>query len=331
MANSINAILTAIRKLRLLVIGDVMLDHYIWGDATRISPEAPVPVVHVDRDSYAAGGASNVALNLCALGAQAELIGIVGDDSAAEQLQQLLAPKGVVFDQRFRRTQVPTIVKTRVIVRNQQLCRLDRENAPADYAMNDLLDSAWFADKVKNVDAVILSDYAKGVITNPVFKIVEHHCKSLGKLLALDPKPKRKLVFNAVDLMTPNLVESLELAGINMSHHDAFPAEAVCKAIWERYHPRELIVTLGADGMLLSREGVVGKRIPTRAREVFDVSGAGDTVIAALTAARATGATLEHSADFANHAAGVVVAKLGTATASPEEILAHASEEDNKR
>lgn len=321
MGNSLASILEKITQLRILVIGDIMLDHYIWGDANRISPEAPVPVVHVDRDSYAAGGAANVALNLASLGAQVELCGTAGCDASAEQLRAILEPAGVVFDSRWQTEGVPTIVKTRVVVRNQQLCRLDRESAPAAYARLNLLDDGWLSQKLHSVDAVILSDYAKGVISAENLATVSRLCREQGRLLSLDPKPKRKLAFEGVDLMTPNLLESLELAGIPHNSHEPFPAEAVCQAIWERHHPKELVITLGADGMLLSCEGQVGKHMPTRAREVFDVSGAGDTVIAALTAARATGASLEDAADFANHAAGVVVAKLGTATVTPAEIL----------
>lgn len=324
MADSLKQILDNLRRMRILVVGDVMLDHYIWGDATRISPEAPVPVVHVDRDSYAAGGASNVALNLCSLGAQAELCGIVGQDDACAHLQKILEPAGVRMDTRWQRAGVPTIVKARVVVRNQQLCRLDRERAPADYALSDEDVSGWLAQKLDTVDAVIMSDYAKGVISEKALARMIALCHEKGVLLSLDPKPKRQLAFSEVGLLTPNRAESLELAGIELGHYDTFPAEAVCQKIWEKYHPRELVVTLGADGMLLSREGKVGACIPTLAREVFDVSGAGDTVIAALTAARATGASLEAAADFANHAAGVVVAKLGTATVTPEEVREHA-------
>lgn len=327
MAYTLEDILERIRSLRLLVVGDVMLDHYLWGDATRISPEAPVPVVHVERDSYAAGGAANVALNIAALGARVELCGVVGDDEAATRLRGLLGEAGVVFEPCWSREDLKTIVKARVIVRNQQLCRLDREDVPPAYALSGTDREASLSDKIREADALILSDYAKGALDEALLENSINQAHAHGTLVALDPKPSRKLAFRGVDLMTPNLSESLALAGVRAGSHEPFPAEAVCAAIWEKHAPRDLVITLGADGMLLSNEGKPGARMPTRAREVFDVSGAGDTVIAALTCARACGASLQEAADFANHAAGVVVAKLGTAVAAPKEILQHARTE----
>lgn len=319
------SLLKKISKLHVLVIGDVMLDHYIWGDAQRISPEAPVPVVDVERDSYSAGGAANVALNLASLGAQATIAGFFGRDDAGKRLSGILTQKNI------QTVSTPgsgsTIVKTRVLVRRQQLCRLDRESPQHDYAIDPKAIEPTFTKLVRKCDAVILSDYAKGLLTDELVAKVTGLAREYGKLVAIDPKPRRKLRFHQPDLMTPNRKEALQLAGIEPEPHQPFPAAEVCARIYEQYRPKHLVITMSEDGMLLSHNGKAGRVIPTMAREVFDVSGAGDTSIAALTLGLAGGAVLEEAAQFANAAAGVVVGKLGTATVTPEEILAHVAEE----
>lgn len=305
-----------------------MLDHYIWGDAWRISPEAPVPVVAVDKDTYAAGGSANVALNLRALGAQANLCGIFGQDEAGERLKDILGSHGVEFDERFSRSDVPTILKTRVVVRNQQLCRLDREAPPSLYQVDSPGTADALEEALASANAAILSDYAKGSLNEKLIETTRDKLHKRGGIVSLDPKPSHQLAFKDIDLITPNRSESLELAGIKVNQHESFPSDAVCHNIWDAHAPRNLVITLGSEGMLLCPQGKISKQLPTLAREVFDVSGAGDTVIAALTAALATGVDLESAAHFANVAAGVVVAKVGTATASPEEILLHEAEGD---
>lgn len=315
------ALLQKIKSVKVLVLGDIMLDHYIWGDAERISPEAPVPVVQVHRDSYVAGGAANVAVNIARLGAQSECAGSMGRDDAAEKLISILRENDVFIDSAFRYNSIPTILKSRIIVRQQQLARIDREQSPSCYRIDD--DESWriLQKKLDLADAVILSDYAKGVLSEELVQKVTEYMHAKGKLVTLDPKPKRKLAYHDVDLMTPNRDESLQLAEVEWEYGKDFPAEEVCRKIWEKYAPRHLIVTMGAQGMLISKSGKIEKQIPTFAQEVFDVSGAGDTVIATLTVALAAGANIEEAAHLANYAAGVVVGKLGTATASPEEIL----------
>ena len=318
---SMRELLDKIAKVRVLVIGDVMLDHYIWGDVERISPEAPVPVVRIDRDTYTAGAGANVALNIASLGGKAEVIGPLGEDSSADMLLKLLKDKGVSMDKRCRIGGFSTILKTRVVVRKQQLCRLDREDRPSEYAkcVTDLRE--LIEGKMGCCDAVILSDYAKGFLTEDLVDFVIKVGKQKGVFVAMDPKPKRKLVVRGLNLLTPNRLESLQMAGIAHEDHDSFPAEEVCKKIFEQYGARHLVITLGGEGMLLSEEGRPYKQIPTYAREVFDVSGAGDTAIAGLVLGLAVGESIESAAHFANTAAGVVVGKVGTATATPEEIL----------
>jgi D-beta-D-heptose 7-phosphate kinase/D-beta-D-heptose 1-phosphate adenosyltransferase len=317
-------LLESIGRLRILVIGDLMLDHYVWGDATRISPEAPVPVVNVERDTFTAGGAANVALNLRALGVAVDLVGTLGTDSQGECLTRVLTGHGLAVDGSLATADRPTIVKTRVMCRSQQLCRLDREAAPAVYALPDAWIESALAERISRADAVILSDYAKGVVTTALIRRVQQ-LAGPDRLVALDPKPRPGLTFNGLGLITPNRGEALLLAQLQGAGSvDTFPAEDVCRRLHAAHGTRLLVVTLGADGMLISRGGRVVQHVPTAARAVFDVSGAGDTVTAVLTAALAAGAAAETAVQLANLAAGVVVAKLGTATASPEEILAHA-------
>lgn len=316
------SLLEKIQGRRIAVIGDVMIDHYLHGDCHRISPEAPVPVVHVDKERHVAGGAANVALNIRALGGSPVLCGMSGRDSAGHELAGLLAKEGVAYPAAFRREGVTTIIKTRVVVRNQQLCRIDREFAPATYAFDTPEAHAALLDEVAKADAVILSDYAKGAISASLVAEVLALAAKRGTLVALDPKPRRKLAVTGVGLMTPNKAEALELAGLTHDDcHGDFPADEICRRIHAQYRPKYLVITLSGDGMLLSENGLPGKIIPTYAREVYDVCGAGDTVIATLTAALAAGASIEEAAHLANTAAGIVVAKFGTATATPEEIL----------
>jgi len=317
------ALLKKLARLRILVVGDVMLDHYIWGEATRISPEAPVPVVHIQRDTYTAGAGANVALNLVALGAKATVAGCIQDDEPGRKLANVLARHGIKGINLASAGQ--TIIKTRVMAQHQQLCRLDRESPPAHYAIDLSQALARLRAEVQACHAIILSDYAKGLLTDELVGALARLARDGGKFVALDPKPKRKLRFSGLDLLTPNRREAAELAGMDWDPQQPFPAEEICAAIHERYRPRYLVITLSEDGMLLCAQGKVLKSIPTAAREVFDVSGAGDTSIAGLVLALAAGADLETAAHFANAAAGVVVGKLGTATVTPEELLAHVS------
>lgn len=319
------SLINKISRLRVLVIGDVMLDHYIWGDATRISPEAPVPVVDIARDSWTAGGAANVALNIASLGAQCTVAGFIGPDEAGAKLTQILHENHI--------TTLPTpgsgatILKTRVIVQHQQLCRLDRESSQGHYAITAVQVGELLGDAIRQADAIILSDYAKGILSDELVAKVTRLARNAGKFIALDPKPKRHLTFRDLDLITPNKRESLQLAGIEPVPHTPYPAAAVCARLHQLYGTRNLVITLGEEGMLLSAKGKVIKTIPTAAREVFDVSGAGDTALAGLALALAAGTSLERAAHFSNAASGVVVAKLGTATVTPAELLAYVAHE----
>lgn len=319
------ALLKRISGLRILVIGDVMLDHYIWGDATRISPEAPVPVIDIARDSWTAGGAANVAANIAGLGARCAVLGFIGADPDGARLRSIIGEKGVEVI--GTPGSAATIVKTRVMVQHQQLCRLDRESPPSAYGVDAAEIEKLLLKAIKACDAVILSDYAKGLLTDKLVSHVTRLARAEKKFIALDPKPKHQLSFSGLDLITPNKREALQLAGIEPEPGERFPAADVCARLHDRYGTRYVVVTLGEDGMLLGASGRVLKTIPTAARQIYDVSGAGDTALAALVLALSSGAALEEAAHFANAAAGVVVAKLGTATVSPEELLEHVSRE----
>lgn len=318
-------ILGRLGSLRILVIGDIMLDHYVWGEVSRISPEAPVPVVHVLRETDTAGGAANVALNLASLGAKVELIGALGNDAPAARLRSLLGEHGVETARCPSSAAAPTIVKTRVVARTQQLCRIDHEAPRSAYSLDANGEAARsVAEAVARADAVIVSDYAKGVVTQALLDRVLELGRTHRRLIAVDPKPSRRLNLRGAGVMTPNRSEALELAGLAESGGEVIGLDEIARRIHQAYAPELLVITLGADGMAICREGRVEHRMPTRAREVFDVSGAGDTVIATLTASLAAGASPVDAAHLANLAAGIVVSKIGTATVTPAEVVAFA-------
>jgi D-beta-D-heptose 7-phosphate kinase/D-beta-D-heptose 1-phosphate adenosyltransferase len=314
-------LLAKISGLRVLIIGDVMLDHYVIGDTVRISPEAPVPVVVVENDKYTLGAAANVALNVAQLGCRVEIVGKIGMDSTGELTKGLFRKNNIHFDPKFATATADTITKSRVVVRGQQLCRIDRENRKSHYEIADdtLVDE--ICEKIGGVDAVILSDYAKGTISNRNISKFIHTANGRDVFIAMDPKPINRLNFSGVSLITPNKAESIQLAGLEVEPHEEPPLEKICDIICDKYSPKNLVITLGTDGMLVRNTDKQIFRIPTYAREVFDVSGAGDTSIACLTVALAAGAPLVRAAKFANIAAGIVVAKHGTAAISTNELL----------
>jgi len=296
-----------------------MLDRYVTGEVNRISPEAPVPVLTVEGERAVAGGAANVALNAAELGAQVESIGWFGIDDQGNHLRSLLVDKGIEVDPTLRFQGAPTISKTRVMASNQQICRVDREEKPDAYKPDLSYLGKALRSKAEKADAVIVSDYGKGFVTNELIALI----REASPFLSVDPKPSRLLDYSKPDLLTPNRHEALEMSGRSRLSRDLLPQEEIVRTIFEKFDPVLLTITLGADGMLLATKGEVQKIMPTAAREVFDVSGAGDTVISCLTLALVAGAKLEEAAELANIAAGIVVAKVGTATASPHEILRH--------
>jgi len=320
----VRQILKVAARTRVLVVGDVMLDQFIWGRVTRISPEAPVPVVDFERESFMPGGAANVARNLTALRASADLLGVIGRDDAGKKLTGLLEEQHVGCDgllQHFDRT---TSIKTRIIAHQQQVVRIDRETRDDldEMASQRLLEIV--ASKLPSADAVIVGDYGKGVVTRGIW-------------VSLDPKPLHQLHVANLSLITPNRKEAFELAGVNDgSIRTTNPLNdsnllRVAERLLRDLQPALLLITLGDQGMLLCQCGQRPFHIPTAAQEVFDVSGAGDTVIASFTLAVAAGASPLEAAVFSNRAAGAVVGKVGTATVSPEELLASFKSADTVR
>jgi D-glycero-beta-D-manno-heptose-7-phosphate kinase len=323
----VKQLLATAAKLRLLVIGDVMLDHFIWGSVARISPEAPVPIVEFERENFMPGGAANVARNLTALATSTELFGLVGHDTEARRLRRILAEYGIGCRGLVSSKARPTSVKTRVVAHKQQLVRIDREaldsiDGPLTRRLTESLSLA-----INDADAVIVGDYAKGVITQALLNELKALCRPRGLWVSLDPKPVHQLNLTGLSLITPNRKEAFELAGIaDETRHREPSADAgllrVADRLLNELRPALLLITLGEQGMLLCEHGRKPFHIPTVAQEVFDVSGAGDTVIACFTLAIAAGATPLEAAILSNHAAGIVVGKFGTATVGPAELLA---------
>jgi hypothetical protein len=298
-------------KARVLVVGDVMLDRYWFGHVDRISPEAPVPVVRVDRSEERPGGAANVARNVAALGAKATLLSVVGRDEAAKQLESLLK-KGGVRLRLLRDPSVATTVKLRVIGRAQQLLRVDFEAPPTGEVLATLMNE--YQGLLEQHDVVILSDYGKGGLTHIQNMITA--ARALKKIILVDPKGEDYSRYRGASILTPNMSEFRQVAGKPKDEKDLTArAQKLRKAL----RLEALLVTRSEEGMTLYR-GSERWHVPAQAREVYDVSGAGDTVIATLGVALATGMDWEAGVALANQAAGLVVAKFGTAVVSAEEL-----------
>ncbi len=298
-------------KTHVVVAGDVMLDKYLFGSTSRISPEAPVPIVHVQQTDDRPGGAANVAVNLAALGATTRLIGVVGKDSAADSLESILEARGIECD--FHRADDrPTITKTRVQSRGQQLIRLDQENI-AELSDDSILDSLKAA--IGKAGAVILSDYGKGALTDVTRMIAA--CRDAGVPTLVDPKGRDFSKYRGASLITPNQSEFEAVVGVCNSDEELVSRGNDLLAELEL---AALLITRSEKGMLLLETGSEPLFLSTQAREVFDVTGAGDTVIATLAAVIASGQELSSAAALANIAAGLVVRKIGVATVTPSEI-----------
>jgi len=319
-------ILAAAPQTRLLVLGDVMLDQFIWGNVSRISPEAPVPVVDFARESYMPGGAANVARNLAALGTPVELFGAIGEDDAATRLQTLLTEQGIGKTGLVASPERHTSIKTRIVAHQQQVVRLDRETRGALDETTTAKLLAKLQKELTRADAVIIGDYGKGVVTQPLLNGIKTLCRERGVWLSLDPKPVHHLDLTGLSLITPNRKEAFELAELPDDTKNSNPLAdrnllQVAEKLLADIRPAVLLITLGELGMLLCQRGQKPFHIPTVAQEVFDVSGAGDTVIATFTLAMATGASPLEAALLSNHAAGIVVGKVGTATTTPAELV----------
>lgn len=316
----------AFSKTRILVIGDVMLDHFIWGAVRRISPEAPVPIVEVTKETTFPGGAANVARNLSAFTPHAYLMGRVGKDSSANELRRLLHEEGVNTSPMLESETLPTIAKTRIIARQQHVVRVDRETIEKLSAEELKLISSRLEAMLPELDGVIIEDYGKGFVTQAFADQVIGLCKAAGKLVTVDPSPHNPLSWKNASLVKPNRLEAFAAAGIQDHHKLIPPLEdkrllEVGEKLLDQWSVGRVLVTLGEQGMILFQRDSTPHHIPTRAREVYDVSGAGDTAIAFLTLALASGLSAEDAAGIANHASGIVVGKLGTARVMKDELL----------
>jgi len=293
------------------IIGDLMLDQFIWGDAKRISPEAPIPVVLMEKESFMPGGAANVANNISALAGGATVLGTVGKDNASIKLINILKSNNINTTGIIRCPKQITTQKIRIIAREQQLVRVDKENN--DY-INDRIEKKvidFVISHIKNWNGLIISDYAKGLITKKLTKEIINLAQKYQKPIIGALKPKNASYFKNVSLLTLNYKEAVEIAGIN-------DLKKAGKTI-QQHLKSNLIITQGSEGMTIFEEGKI-RHFPTKAKEIFDVAGAGDTVAAILSLSLTAGAKLEEAVMIANHAAGIVVSKLGVATLSQKEL-----------
>ncbi len=302
---------------KVLVVGDLIMDHFIWGSVTRVSPEAPVPVVDVSSETRMLGGSANVVHNITSLGGKCYVTGIIGKDDDGKRLIKELAGSGIKTDGVIVDAGRPTTIKTRVIAHHQQVVRFDRESneEPSSKIISEVYD--YIKKMVRYADVVVISDYAKGLVTESLVNITRDLASRSGKPLIVDPKVEHFDYYTGVDLITPNCSEAGLAAGVKI--RDEASLRVAADVITETLGCGALLITRGEHGMSLFEE--TGEtHIPTTAKEVFDVSGAGDTVAAVLALALAVGASYRESAALANVAAGVVVEKLGTATLTPDEF-----------
>ena len=314
-------LIQAMSERKIVVLGDVMLDEFVWGDVTRISPEAPVPVVDIRRESVHLGGAANVLANVVALGAKACVVGVVGNDSAGERLRaslkeasQLQADDYLILDENR-----PSTTKTRIIAHNQLVVRADREHRGPVNGLVEARIIETLKQAIENADALVVSDYDKGVVTPRILREILPLAHSRIPVL-IDPKIRNFLHYQPASLITPNHHEALRMSDLEADSDDGLHRAA--RVIREKLNCDAVLITRGDRGIMLLEGDNDPVFVGTAAREVYDVTGAGDTVIATLAAALSAGATMLEAANLANHAAGVVVGKVGTATVGGEELLA---------
>ena len=325
-ANSSQEILDRFSTQRILVVGDVMLDWFIWGSVSRISPEAPVPVVEVQEEDRYPGGAANVARNLIPFGATVELAGLYGDDPDGRLLIQTLEKHGIGFTHCLEKPAFQTITKTRVVAQHQQVVRIDREKNQSLEGEEE----ARFIEKLctilPEVDGLIIEDYGKGLITEDLAGHLIREASHHGLVITVDPKPGNPISWKGVTTVKPNRLEAFACAGRKDLHRDALvdpledePLLEVGRILRERWECDHVLLTLGEQGMILFSENDP-HLIPARAREVYDVSGAGDTAIALYTLGLCAGLSPEKAAEISNLASSIVVGKLGTSPIEKEEL-----------
>ena len=319
-------VISSFPQAKVLVVGDLILDEFIWGKVDRISPEAPVPVVWVDSENFMPGGASNVANNIRALGGEVCLAGVVGADARGDVLRTLLKNRGVFCEGVVADKQRPTTQKTRVIAHHQQVVRIDREEVRplAESVLARVLD--YIQSKIREVDALVIEDYGKGVIVPGLVRKAVKAAKKHKKIITVDPKETHFSYYRGVTTITPNHHEAASAVGFRIK--DEVSLEKAGRMLLRKLACETVLITRGEHGMCLFQNGKPRVEIPTVAQDVFDVSGAGDTVISAYTLARAAGAGAVDAAYISNCAAGIVVGKVGVATTNQKELLGRIQKED---
>ncbi len=325
----LKSIVSEYKNKKILVIGDLILDEFIWGKVSRISPEAPVPVVWVDNESFMPGGAANVANNISSLGAKVYLVGVVGSDDRAAILRGELEHKGINTDGIITDATRPTTLKTRVIAHQQQVVRIDKERiGPVrEKIVNKVVN--YLKKSIDEIDAILIEDYGKGLITPKLLKSIIGLAKKYKKTISVDPKEEHFSFYRGVTVITPNYQEASRAVGFKIS--DKASLKKAGQILLNKFKVKIAIITLGEEGMAVFEKGKPPKRIPTIAQEVYDVSGAGDTVISSLTLSLASGATPMQAAHIANCAAGIVVGKVGISVVGEDELIARIREETLKR
>jgi D-beta-D-heptose 7-phosphate kinase/D-beta-D-heptose 1-phosphate adenosyltransferase len=317
---------------RILVVGDLMLDEFVWGKVGRISPEAPVPVVEVTGESFYPGGAANVARNLREFVNSVAVIGSLGKDRSGQQLRELLAEQKIDISDAVEDEAFHTIVKTRIIARQQQVVRVDREQfvglSPAQIAKV----VTGVQKNLAQTDAIIFEDYGKGFLTTDLVAQIVRDALTAGKIVAADPNPRHSVDWRGMTAVKPNRTEAFLAAGVPWRDPDDAPEEdadlrRAGETLLKKWDTKYLLVTLGEHGMILFQRNELPHYIPTKARQIFDVSGAGDTAIALFTLALACQATPIEAAEIANQGSAVVVSKLGTATLSRDELVSSFKDE----
>ncbi|HIE65169.1 MAG TPA: D-glycero-beta-D-manno-heptose-7-phosphate kinase [Nitrospiria bacterium] len=307
----LNRFLTQFSRKKILVLGDMMLDHYIWGSVRRISPEAPVPVVNVQSESVLLGGAGNVLQNILTLGGDGMICSVVGSDDAGKWIRDEIFSKGVPLEGLVVEDDRPTTKKTRIIAHQQQVVRYDHEERAQIKLKTERKMAAFIADHLMEIDGIVVSDYAKGVVTERLMKKVISWAKKRGIPVVVDPKVDRLSYYKNVTMITPNHLEASEGSGIEIVDEKSLCTAG--KKLLKNLKCEAVLITRGEQGMSLFEKNGKVTHIPTEAKEVYDVTGAGDTVVGTLSLALAAGASFAAAARMANHAAGIVVGEVGTA------------------
>lgn len=325
--NRLAQILDRAPSKRITVIGDLMLDEFVWGKVGRISPEAPVPVVEVTGESFYPGGAANVARNLREFVDRVAIIGLLGKDHRGQQLRELLSKQKIDISDAVEEVTFHTIVKTRIIARHQQVVRVDREQFTGPSAQQIQQVVAAVRKNIPETDAIIFEDYGKGFLSTELVSQIADDARSVGKIVAADPNPRHLVEWRGLTVIKPNRTEAFLAAGIPNPDTDIVPSQdadlkRTGETLLKKWETKYVLITLGEHGMMLFQEKETPHYIATKAREVYDVSGAGDTAIALFTLGLACGATPAEAAEIANHGSAVVVSKLGTATVTRDELMA---------